>query len=73
MAKRGLAIHESHSGSAMLATNSWMPKPRFGMTACTGAYSITSPEFGPSVWPTNKDAAGEARNETAAATSSGLP
>ncbi|MCY1239533.1 hypothetical protein D9M72_523300 [compost metagenome] len=35
--------------------------------------SITSPELGPSVWPTNRPADGEARNETVAAISSGSP
>src|SRR5580700_9787116 len=37
------------------------------------AHSITSPEFGPMVWPTNRLASSEQRNATAAATSSGSP
>src|ERR1700722_10658076 len=37
------------------------------------AHSITSPEFGPMVWPTNRLASSEQRKATAAATSSGSP
>src|SRR5262249_5440477 len=37
------------------------------------AHSITSPELGPMVWPTNRLACSEQRKATAAATSSGSP